>query len=463
MAFVFNTSIQRNCFRWICILVGTWAISCLAFDEIDRAKLAKQLERHEGKRSKVYLDSEGIPTIGIGFNLKRSDAKAKIESLGLDYQQVLDGKQELTDAQIQTLFDADISASIAECKKLYGNFDELSEVRQRVLADMMFNLGPTRLAGFKKMAEAIKAKDFPRAADEMRNSKWYEQVKVRGVTLVEMMRTDNDPPWLEAESISASVVAVQDDLPDLSAWRNVLSFRPAAETQDVVKGMGSNWAVHRIEDAKGDVNLDIYSVEISRFPVVKGAALTPEQLVQHIRLNLNDFIDQRIAEFRPFDEANRARWEDATPTGAILLIDMKLWGISPDSGCVVTTLRSPREWIFSTVRSGHPIAALIGNEAAAHPVSGNRAFGIYRTADGKHVFYSVAADRPTQWIDEVMAERVVFKKADELWQSMQEKVVKFINDNSGAAAKKTAQAMRYKWDAVSNSKYYAIEDQPVWK
>lgn len=52
----------------------------------------------EGKRSCVYNDSLGIPTIGIGFNLKRDDAKALIQKLGLNYNSVVDGKQCLTDA-----------------------------------------------------------------------------------------------------------------------------------------------------------------------------------------------------------------------------------------------------------------------------------------------------------------------------------------------------------------------------
>lgn len=43
----------------------------------------------EGSRSCVYNDSLGIPTIGIGFNLKRSDAPTLIAGLGLSYDKVL--------------------------------------------------------------------------------------------------------------------------------------------------------------------------------------------------------------------------------------------------------------------------------------------------------------------------------------------------------------------------------------
>ncbi len=81
-------------------LIGLVFVSTCTAEEIDKTKLKAQLIKHEGKRSKVYKDSEGVPTIGVGFNLKRSDAKAKIEALGLDYTKVLSGDQELTDPKL---------------------------------------------------------------------------------------------------------------------------------------------------------------------------------------------------------------------------------------------------------------------------------------------------------------------------------------------------------------------------
>jgi GH24 family phage-related lysozyme (muramidase) len=51
---------------------------------------------------KVYLDSRGIKTIGHGFNLERTGARAAIKAVGADYDRILNGTDSLTDAQILT-------------------------------------------------------------------------------------------------------------------------------------------------------------------------------------------------------------------------------------------------------------------------------------------------------------------------------------------------------------------------
>jgi lysozyme len=172
------------------VVDGTWTRPQA---ELDRGKLLRQLRRHEGKSNKVYADSLGIPTIGIGFNLKRSRAQELIANLGADYAKILSGTEQLDDRQVNELFNADIEESIENCKSMFPNFSQLSDVRQRVLVDMMFNLGPDRLGAFKNLRAALEQLDFDQAANEMEHSVWYRQVKLRGKTLAAMMRTDADP------------------------------------------------------------------------------------------------------------------------------------------------------------------------------------------------------------------------------------------------------------------------------
>lgn len=45
----------------------------------------------------MYKDSLGIPTIGIGFNLKRSDAPKLIAGVGANYNKILAGSECLND------------------------------------------------------------------------------------------------------------------------------------------------------------------------------------------------------------------------------------------------------------------------------------------------------------------------------------------------------------------------------
>ena len=53
---------------------------------------------------------------------------------------------------------------------------------------MMFNMGLTRLSKFKGMKRGVDAKDWNAAADEMVDSRWYNQVTNRAKRLVDRMR-----------------------------------------------------------------------------------------------------------------------------------------------------------------------------------------------------------------------------------------------------------------------------------
>jgi len=58
-----------------------------------------------------------------------------------------------------------------------------------VIANMMFNMGLTRLSKFRGMKRGVDARDWNTAADEMVDSRWYHQVTNRAKRLVERMRS----------------------------------------------------------------------------------------------------------------------------------------------------------------------------------------------------------------------------------------------------------------------------------
>jgi hypothetical protein len=53
----------------------------------------------------------------------------------------------------------------------------------------MFNMGRTRLSGFKNFKKALDESDWSKAATEGRDSKWYRQVTNRAERL--MSRLEN--------------------------------------------------------------------------------------------------------------------------------------------------------------------------------------------------------------------------------------------------------------------------------
>ena len=134
-------------------------------------KLRQQIRMHEGVEYKVYEDTEGIKTVGVGRNL---------EDRGL------------SDDEIDYLLSNDIDICVKELEQTFDWYDDLDDIRKRVLIDMMFNLGMPRLKGFVNMLKAIEAGAWKNAAVEMLDSKWAEQVGNRASRLSEMMESGTD-------------------------------------------------------------------------------------------------------------------------------------------------------------------------------------------------------------------------------------------------------------------------------
>jgi len=144
------------------------------------------IRQHEGYREKVYLDSTGTPTIGIGFNLHRKDAPSKI---GQHYTLVLNGQKALTKKQIEILFHNDVTIAICQAKQNIDHFNSLPQKIQEVIVNMIYNMGITKFNYFVKFKKAIYNKNYEKAALEMIDSKWYNQVGNRSKELVAIVRS----------------------------------------------------------------------------------------------------------------------------------------------------------------------------------------------------------------------------------------------------------------------------------
>lgn len=155
-------------------------------------EIKEMIKRHEGSESKVYADTKGLLTIGIGFNLHKKGAKERISALGLDWNSVIKGNTELTDEHIEYLFDADFITACADAWVVIPNLHEQPKEIKIVVIDMAYNLGVTRFMEFKNFRQALLDNDYQKAADEMVDSRWYNQVGNRSKELVEIMRNVPD-------------------------------------------------------------------------------------------------------------------------------------------------------------------------------------------------------------------------------------------------------------------------------
>ena len=140
-------------------------------------KLQEELEIDEGCKYEIYLDHLGYPTFGIGHLITDDDPESGWE-VGASIDTV----------RVHEAFESDIEGVLSDCAKLYSDFGDLPEEAQRVIANMMFNMGMTRLSKFKGMKRGVNSRNWNHAAIEMVDSRWYNQVTNRAKRLVERMR-----------------------------------------------------------------------------------------------------------------------------------------------------------------------------------------------------------------------------------------------------------------------------------
>ena len=140
-------------------------------------QLRKELEVDEGVKYEIYNDHLGYPTFGIGHLVRDTDPEHGKE-IGTP----------VSEDRVIEAFNKDVESVLNDCTILYGDFNELPEEAQLIIANMMFNLGRPRLSKFKGMKAGVDAGDWKKAADEMVDSAWYRQVPNRAGRLVSRMK-----------------------------------------------------------------------------------------------------------------------------------------------------------------------------------------------------------------------------------------------------------------------------------
>lgn len=155
---------------------------------MDLVKFKAQLILHEGLHSILYDDKTGkLPMLALPTTPVLMSPGRITGGIGHNFS-----SRPLSPAVIDLLFSEDVAIVVTALNKKLSWWAGKSDVRQRVLADMTFNLGIGGVLTFPHMLSAMQLQQDTLAASLMMQSEWAKQVGQRAVRLSEMWRTDTD-------------------------------------------------------------------------------------------------------------------------------------------------------------------------------------------------------------------------------------------------------------------------------
>lgn len=230
----------------------------------------------------------------------------------------------------------------------------------------------------------------------------------------------------------------------LSKWADLVKMLPDEAALNAARLARQRTAlpfrVQKIDEATGKhVNLDRYEIRLS--------GLSPDddvKLFEDVRRNLNDYFDHNAASLAGYAPDDEADWRSSrgAPLGSVLVFKIPLfWFIHEEAG-VVTSQSAENRWVFTpvTLRWACP---------GEHPVSGNREFAFTLNPDGTGSIFTRGADRVLASC--IPGEDTVFKGADLLWRSWQDKVAAAIRQRGGSATIIPPVMLRPTWEEVKKA------------
>jgi lysozyme len=142
----------------------------------DGLLMQQELTRDEGEVLQVYDDGtgnnlragmfiKGNPTIGVGRNLVVG----------------------ISQAEAMFLLNNDITTAVTALDTNIPWWENLDPIRQRVMVNMCFNMGITRLQTFVNFLAAMQTGMWTEAAVQMQQSAWWNEVGARAQRLQYMV------------------------------------------------------------------------------------------------------------------------------------------------------------------------------------------------------------------------------------------------------------------------------------
>lgn len=151
------------------------------------------IQPSEGTRSKVYRDSRGKKTVGVGFNLNAPGSAKLMRELGINYTAIKSGQRNLSPQEIEVLFTRKVQDAMAAGPRVLKTFEDHPKDVQLAVVDMIYNLGPTGFSNLDNAKDALERMDYHRAANNLERTAWYRQVGGRAENIVSIIRSAGSP------------------------------------------------------------------------------------------------------------------------------------------------------------------------------------------------------------------------------------------------------------------------------
>ena len=133
----------------------------------------------EGFSAKVYKCPAWFDTIGYGRNIEANPLSKEEKAKLVNGEVSKEVAKEWLEAELSRCYDS--------CDKAFAWFRDLDIKRAGAIVDMAYNLGLGTLKTFKNSLAFMALQEYDKAAENFRKSKWYAQVKRRGVRITEII------------------------------------------------------------------------------------------------------------------------------------------------------------------------------------------------------------------------------------------------------------------------------------
>ena len=133
-------------------------------------RLLESVKKHEGYRNKVYLDTLGKRTVGVGH---------------LCVEDFWEDDKEYEEKFLMDILEADLQNAIKGAKDLMSENGcmDMDEIAEEIIIEMIFQLGKTGVSKFRNMWKALSSLDYSTPASEMLDSRWAKQTPNRAQSM----------------------------------------------------------------------------------------------------------------------------------------------------------------------------------------------------------------------------------------------------------------------------------------